>query len=110
MAEEATGYVEGQIREAAEKKQFSSRMAEENVLLLMLTRADKVKDEVLGSLGPGDFADAEHRMIFEAMARVAGDGGRIDPVSVDDAFSRLFPDAADRLRQRMVGLMEFKPG
>ena len=110
MAEDAApGYVEGQIREAAEKKQFSSRMAEENVLLLMLTRADKVKDEVLGSLGPGDFADAEHRMIFEAMARVAGDDGRIDPVSVDDAFSRLFPDAADRLRQRMVGLMEFKP-
>lgn len=107
MAEDAElGYVEGQIREAAEKRQFSSKLAEENVLLLMLTKAARVQDEVMRELSPGDFTDLDYRRIFEAMAKVAGDGGKADPVSVDNAFSQMYPDAAANLRQKLVGLME----
>ena len=106
MAEDAAlGYVEGQIRQAAEGKRFASMPAEENVLLLMLTKAAKVQDEVLAELKPGDFADLDHRRLFEAMVQVAGEGGRIEPISVDAAFTRMFPDAADGLRQRLVALM-----
>lgn len=107
MAEDAAlGYVEGQIRAAAEGKRFASMPAEENVLLLMLTKAAKVQDEVLAGLAPADFADLDHRRLFEAMVQVAEDGGRIEPIAVDAAFTRMFPDAADNLRQRMVGLMQ----
>lgn len=106
MADSAElNYVEGQIRAAAEGKRLASMPAEENVLLLMLTKAGAVQDEVLGGLAPGDFADLDHRRIFEAMVQVAGDGGKIEPISVDAAFTRMFPDAADGLRQKMVGLM-----
>ena len=102
----ALGYVEGQLRQAAESKRFASVPAEENVLLLMLIRAARVQDEVMGSLEPADFTDLDCRRIFEAMARVAGDGGRVDPVSVDNAFSQMYPDAANTLRQKLVSLME----
>lgn len=106
MAESAElGYVEGQLQAAAEGKRFASMPAEENVLLLMLTKAARVQDEVLAGLKPGDFADLDHRRLFEAMAQVAADGGKIEPISVDAAFSRMFPDAADGLRQRLVELM-----
>ena len=107
MAEDAAlGYVEEQLQAAAEEKRFASMPAEENVLLLMLTKAAKVQDEVLTELKPGDFADLDHRRLFEAMVQVAEDGGKIEPIAVDAAFTRLFPDAADNLRQKMVGLMQ----
>lgn len=107
MAEIAElGYVEEQLQAAAEGKRFASMPAEENVLLLMLTKAAKVQDEVLTELKPVDFADLDHRRLFEAMVQVAEDGGKIEPISVDAAFTRLFPDAADNLRQKMVGLMQ----
>ena len=101
------GYVEGQIREAAEGKRFASMPAEENVLLLMLTKAATVQNQVLAELKPGDFADLDHRRLFEAMVDVAEDGGKIDLISVDAAFSRMFPDAADNLRLKMIGLTQF---
>ena len=108
MAEDAElGYVEGQLQAAAEGKRFASLPAEENVLLMMLTKAAKVQDEVLAELKPGDFADLDHRRLFEAMVQVAEDGGKIDMISVDAAFSRMFPDAADNLRLKMIGLTQF---
>ena len=108
MAESAElGYVEGQLQAAAEGKRFASMPAEENVLLLMLTKAAKVQDEVLAELKPGDFADLDHRRLFEAMVQVAEGGGKIDLISVDAAFTRMFPDAADNLRLKMIGLTQF---
>jgi len=101
------GYVEGQLQAAAEGKRFASMPAEENVLLLTLTKAAKVQEEVLAELKPGDFADLDHRRLFEAMVEVAENGGKIDMISVDAAFTRMFPDAADNLRLKMIALTQF---
>lgn len=109
MAEGAElGYVEGQLQRAAEDRKFSSVLAEENVLLQVLKKAGEVQDEVFERLSPEDFTNADNRGIFEAMRRVASEGGRIDAISVDNAFTQMFPGRAAALSQKLVGIMGYK--
>lgn len=102
------GYVEGQLQAAADGKRFASVLAEENVLLQMLRKPAEVQDEVLGALTPGDFTDPDNRCIFEAMRRVAAEGGRIEAIRVDNAFTQMFPDRAGALSQKLVSIMGFR--
>lgn len=88
--------------------QFSSPEAEENILRRMLKKPDEAEEAVEG-LAPGDFADELFGQLFAAVKQVMEDGGQVDFATVDDAFSRMYPDSADKLREKMVDLVAFKP-
>ena len=102
----SSDYVRQQIAQAADKR-FSSPQAEENVLLQMLKKPDMVAGDVFEALEPEDFSDLDCMCIYRAMQSVRERGQRIEPISVDAAFTAMYPDRAAQLSQKLVGIMGF---
>ena len=96
----------GKIERAAETR-FCSVEAEENVVRRMLKKPDEA-EEAAGALTGGDFSDALLGMLFESIKQVLEDGGQVEFISVDAAFSARFPDSAGALRKRMMELVRFR--
>lgn len=99
-------YVDEQIQRAAQS-QFASPECEENILRRMLKKRDEAED-VIGALTEDDFTDPSLRQLFVTVRKVIQDGGQTDFASVDNEFSKLFPETANQIRDRMIDLIQRK--
>ena len=93
-------YIQQQIQ-AASEKYFSSPEAEENILRRMMKKPETAED-IAERLTGNDFADKDYGRLFCAVKDCVREGTQITFMSVDAAFTRLFPSHSDRVRNKMA--------